>query len=179
MLLITYSINATIAALYLCNGWLLLLFVWVYNLRQQFFGHITTVSDCDRELNVHFYSATSLKCHGPDTWHYITPSYIILTLGRLVLALARKSECQGGAACNILNDFGLSRPGNETMTSRSPERCSILLACTKPFQCCHSPFLKKYIIVTLKRTFGCIRGVVVEWLECLAVVRKVAGSSPA
>ena len=26
---------------------------------QQFFSHITTVSGCDRELNVHFYSAAS------------------------------------------------------------------------------------------------------------------------
>ena len=34
------------------------------------------------------------------------------------------------------------------------------------------------MIVTLKRKYGCMRGAVVEWLECLAVVRKVAGSSP-
>ena len=28
---------------------------------QQFFSHITAVSGCDRELNVHFYSAALLK----------------------------------------------------------------------------------------------------------------------
>ena len=31
------------------------------------FSHITTVSDCDRELNAHFYSAASLKYHVQDT----------------------------------------------------------------------------------------------------------------
>ena len=39
-------------------------------------------------------SAASLKYHAPDTWHDTTPSHIILTLGRPVLALSRKSECQ-------------------------------------------------------------------------------------
>ena len=34
---------------------------------QQFFGHITTVSGCGRELNAHFYNAASLKYHVPDT----------------------------------------------------------------------------------------------------------------
>ena len=58
------------------------------------FSHITTVSGCDRELIAHFYSAASLKYHVPDTCHDITPSHIILTLGRTVLALPRKSECQ-------------------------------------------------------------------------------------
>ena len=47
-----------------------------------------------RELNAHFYSAASLKYHAPDTWHDTTPSHIILTLGRPVLALPHKSECQ-------------------------------------------------------------------------------------
>ena len=47
-----------------------------------------------RELNAHFYSAASLKNHAPDTWHDTTPSHIILTLGRPVLTLPRKSECQ-------------------------------------------------------------------------------------
>ena len=47
-----------------------------------------------RELNAHFHSAASLKYHAPDTWHDTTPSHIILTLGRPVLALPRKSECQ-------------------------------------------------------------------------------------
>ena len=46
------------------------------------------------ELNAHFYSAASLKYHVPDTWHDTTPSHIILTLGRPVLALPCKSECQ-------------------------------------------------------------------------------------
>ena len=54
-----------------------------------FSHHITTVSGCDRELNAHFYSAASLKYHVPDTWHDATPS-----LGRPVLVLPRKSECQ-------------------------------------------------------------------------------------
>ena len=48
----------------------------------------------DRELNAHFYSAAQLKCHALDTWHDTTPSHIILTLDRPVLALLRKSECQ-------------------------------------------------------------------------------------
>ena len=52
------------------------------------------MSGYDRELNAHFYSAASLKYHAPDTWHDTTPSYITLTLGRPVLALPRKSECQ-------------------------------------------------------------------------------------
>ena len=51
-------------------------------------------SGCDRELYAHFYSATSLNYHAPDTWHDTTPSHIILTLGRPVLALRRNSECQ-------------------------------------------------------------------------------------
>ena len=51
------------------------------------------MSGCDRELNAHFYNAASLKYHVPDTWHDTTPSHIILTLGRPVLALPRKSEC--------------------------------------------------------------------------------------
>ena len=67
---------------------LLLLFVQV----QQFFSHITTVSGCDQELNVHFYSAASLKYHDSDTWHDTTSSHNILTLGRPVLALTGKSE---------------------------------------------------------------------------------------
>ena len=71
---------------------------------------------CDRELNAHFYSAASLKYHVPDTWYDTTPSHIILTLGRPVLALPR------GAASTIFNDFGMSRPGIEPVTSRSPER---------------------------------------------------------
>ena len=52
------------------------------------------VSGCDRELSAHFYSATSPKYHAPDTWHGTTPSHIILSLGRPVLALPSKSEEQ-------------------------------------------------------------------------------------
>ena len=55
---------------------------------------MTTVSGSDRELNAPFYSAASLKYHAPETSHDTTPSHIILKLGRPVLALARKSECQ-------------------------------------------------------------------------------------
>ena len=51
------------------------------------------MSSCDRELSAHFYSAASLK-YAPDTWHDTTPSHIIPTLGRPVLALPHKSECQ-------------------------------------------------------------------------------------
>ena len=45
---------------------MLLLFLRVQRRFQQFFSHITTVSGCDRELNVHFYSGASLKYHAPD-----------------------------------------------------------------------------------------------------------------
>ena len=40
-------------------------------------------------------------------------------------------------------------------------------------------FFEQCLIATLKRKFGCMRGAVVEWLECLAAERKVAGSSSA
>ena len=72
----------------------LLLFIRVLRRFQQFFSHITTVSGCDRELSAHFYSAAPSKYQALDTWHDTTPSHIILTLGRPVLALPRKSECQ-------------------------------------------------------------------------------------
>ena len=68
------------------------------------------MSGCDRELNAHFYSAASLKYHGPDTWHDTTPSYIILTLG------------QPGAGSTIFTDFGMFRPGLKPAISSSPER---------------------------------------------------------
>ena len=96
---------------------------------QQFFSHITTVSGCDRELNAHFYSAASLKYHVPDTWHDTTPSHIILTLGRPVLALYPVSlSAKRGAASTIFNDFGMSRAGIETVTSRSLERTLYVLS---------------------------------------------------
>ena len=75
------------------------------------FCHITTVSGCDREIIAHFYSTASLKYHAPDTRHDTTPCHIILTLGRPVLALPRKS-----------------RPGIEPVTSRSPERTLYILS---------------------------------------------------
>ena len=53
-----------------------------------------TVSSSDRELSAHFYSAASLKYHAPDTWHDTTPSQIIPTLGRPVLAILHKSARQ-------------------------------------------------------------------------------------
>ena len=53
-----------------------------------------TVSGSNKELNAHFYGAASLKYHAPDIWHDTTPSHIILALGRPVIALPGKSECQ-------------------------------------------------------------------------------------
>ena len=38
-----------------------------FNVAFNNFAVITTVSGCDRELNVNFYSAASLKYHAPDT----------------------------------------------------------------------------------------------------------------
>ena len=61
-------------------------------------------------------------CHAPDTWHDTTPSHIIPTLGRPVLALSRKTECQARSTYYQFNDFIMSRPGIEPVTSRSPER---------------------------------------------------------
>ena len=86
--------------------------------------NIPTVSGCDRELNAHFNSATSLKYHAPDTWHDTTLSHIILTLSWPVLALPCKSECQARSSLStsfIFNDFVMSRPGIEPVTARSPE----------------------------------------------------------
>ena len=74
-----------------------------------FQSYITTLFGCDRELNAHFYSAVSLKYHVPDTWHDTTLSHIILTLGRPVLALPRKSECQARCTGTIFYDFSMSR----------------------------------------------------------------------
>ena len=51
---------------------------------QQAFSHITMMSGCDRELNVHFCSAASLQYQVPDTLLDTTPSHIILTLGQPV-----------------------------------------------------------------------------------------------
>ena len=59
-----------------------------------------------RELCAHFHSAASLTYHAPDTWHVTTPSLIILTLGRPVLALPGKSECQ--ARSNYYHFYRLS-----------------------------------------------------------------------
>ena len=51
------------------------------------------VFGCDMELNAHLYSTALLKYHAPDTWDDTTklPYH---ELGRPVLALPRKSECQ-------------------------------------------------------------------------------------
>ena len=70
------------------------------------------VTGYDRELNAHFYSAASLKCHAQDTWHDTTSCHIILTLGRPVVALTRKSK----EASIIFNDFGMSQPKIEPLT---------------------------------------------------------------
>ena len=59
--------------------------------------------------NAHFFSAASLKYHGPDTWHDTTSSHIIMILGRPVLALPRKSECQ---ASTILTTLVYRGPGS-------------------------------------------------------------------
>ena len=88
---------------------------------QQFFSHIMEVSCCDRERNAHFYSAASLKYHAPDTWYDTTPSHINLTLERPVLACPINQSAKRGAASTIFNDFGMSQPGMEPMTSRSPD----------------------------------------------------------
>ena len=71
-----------------------------------------TVSGCAKELSAHVYSAASLKYHVPDTRHDTTPSHIILTQS---LSTKRRDA-------NIFNDFGMSRPGIEPVTSCSPER---------------------------------------------------------
>ena len=63
----------------------------------------------------------SLKYHAQDIWHDTTPSHIILTLPRPVLALPRLSAKQG-AASTIFKDFGMSRPGIEPVTSSFRER---------------------------------------------------------
>ena len=57
------------------------------------------------------YSAASLKYHVPDPWHDTTPSHIILTLGRQVLAPPRKSSAKRGAARD------LPFPGADTLPS--------------------------------------------------------------
>ena len=106
-----------LSSLPLFSGWYVCLFWFRF---QQFFSHITTVSDCDWDLNAHFYSAASLKYHAPDTCHESTPSHIILTLGRPVLALPESLRAKHGAASTIFNDFGTSQ--DRTVTSCPPNR---------------------------------------------------------
>ena len=84
------------------------------------------VSGCDRELSAHFYSAASLKNHVPDTWCDTTPSHIILALGQPVLALLLSAKWE--AASTIFNNFGMSQPGIEPMTSHSPKWTLYLLS---------------------------------------------------
>ena len=98
------------------------------------FSHITTVCGCHRELSAHFYSAVSLKYYAPDTWHDTTPSHIILTLGRPVLALPLSLSAKRGATSTIFNDFGMSQHGIEPVTSSSPEADTTTWA-TKLFVC--------------------------------------------
>ena len=77
----------------------------------------------------HFYSAASLKYHVPDTWHDTTPSHIILTRSRPVLALSRKSKRQARMAFIILmilvcRGLGSNRdlpfPGADTLPTELP-----------------------------------------------------------
>ena len=86
------------------------------------FSDITTVSGSDRVLNAHIYSAASLKCQAPGTWHDTTTSHVILTMGRPLLALPLSLSAKRGAISTIFNDFGMSRPGIEPVTFRSPKR---------------------------------------------------------
>ena len=86
-----------------------------------FQSYISMVSGCDRELNVHFYSVASLKYHAQDTWHDTTLSRIILTLGRPVLALPRKSERQARCSCSNFFTTLVCR-GIEPVTARSPKQ---------------------------------------------------------
>ena len=67
------------------------LYVKIYKIKSGFgqFG-------CDRELSAHFHSAASLWYQIPDNLPDTIPSHIILTAGRPVLALIRKSECKAG-----------------------------------------------------------------------------------
>ena len=112
------------------NVWIRIVYWWNDNHSsgqsrrfQHYFSHITRVSGCDRELSAHFYSAASLKRLAPDTWHETTPSHIIVTLGRPVLALYPVSlSTKRGAASTIFKDFDVSRPGLEPATGPSPKR---------------------------------------------------------
>ena len=52
----------------------------------------------------------------PNTLLDTAPSHIILTPGRLVLAIPQNSECQAGSNSYHFNDFGMSRPGMESGT---------------------------------------------------------------
>ena len=51
-----------------------------------------TMSDCDRELNAHFYSVASLKYYAPDTW-YVTLSWHWVEQSKLYpVSLSSKRE---------------------------------------------------------------------------------------
>ena len=84
------------------------LFVLVDRRFQQLFSHITTVSGCDRK-QCSLFGTALLKHHCPDTWHDTISSHIILILGRPVLALPRKSECQ---VSTILTTLVYHGPGS-------------------------------------------------------------------
>ena len=73
---------------------------------------VTTVSGCDRELNAYFYSADSLKYHARDPWHDTTPSHIILTRSRPLLALPCKSPIPWGGHYRLSSVVGCRSPVN-------------------------------------------------------------------
>ena len=52
---------------------------------------------------------TEASCPRQLTWYHIC--HIILTMGRPVLALTRKSECQARNSYTTVNDFGMLQPG--------------------------------------------------------------------
>ena len=58
---------------------LFVLFSFILYCFQKSFSHITTVSECHRELNAHFQSAASLKYHAPYTCHDFPPRHTIVT----------------------------------------------------------------------------------------------------
>ena len=104
------------------------------------------MSACNRELNAHFHSAASLKYHTPDPWHDTTPSQIILTLGRPVLALPRKYKCQARAA---------SHPGLKPVTSCSLELTLFRLSYK-------GPVAKNWILILCHAEAGVTRTSVIK-----------------
>ena len=83
-----------------------LLFVWVLRRFQQFFSHITT-----QTLDMIPHPVTL-------SWHWVDQSQLYPV----------NLSAKRGAASTIFNDFGMSRPGIEPRTSRSPEQTLYLLS---------------------------------------------------